>query len=200
MGERSRFRYWVHLRFDSMHPHLVQRLRGVVAKIKNHLLQLCRLTGYDGCVRYLADRQFDPRSRPAMTYSPSDSGAAKRYWWSTVQASGCSPMKKCLQRSDMSRSASPVRGMRERRAERYRKGSTHYWWAISRQSGAPGVPILLATASADEIGADTLVAAGIFAVVHRPLVSAELASALARCLTGSRFTPVSYPCNAFLQY
>jgi signal transduction histidine kinase len=50
------------------------------------------------------------------------------------------------------------------------------------------VPILLATASADQIGADPLMAAGITEVVHRPLVSDELASALARCLTAS---PVS---------
>jgi len=53
---------------------------------------------------------------------------------------------------------------------------------------APDVPILLATASADQIGADPLMAAGITEVVHRPLVSDELASALARCLTAS---PVS---------
>jgi CheY-like chemotaxis protein len=52
----------------------------------------------------------------------------------------------------------------------------------------PDVPILLATGSADESGADALVAAGIFEVVHRPLVSAELASALARCLTVSEFS------------
>jgi CheY-like chemotaxis protein len=49
----------------------------------------------------------------------------------------------------------------------------------------PDVPILLATASADHIGADPLMAAGITEVVHRPLVSDELASALARCLTAS---------------
>jgi CheY-like chemotaxis protein len=46
----------------------------------------------------------------------------------------------------------------------------------------PDVPILLATASADEITADTLLAAGVSAVVHLPVVSAEIASALARCL------------------
>jgi CheY-like chemotaxis protein len=49
----------------------------------------------------------------------------------------------------------------------------------------PNAPILLATASADEIGVDALVTAGISEVVHRPLASAELASALARCLTFS---------------
>jgi CheY-like chemotaxis protein len=47
------------------------------------------------------------------------------------------------------------------------------------------VPILLATASADESRAPALVAAGISEVVHRPLISAEIASALARCLTVS---------------
>jgi CheY-like chemotaxis protein len=52
----------------------------------------------------------------------------------------------------------------------------------------PDVPIMLATVSADQIGADPLMVAGITEVVHRPLVSDELASALARCLTAS---PVS---------
>jgi signal transduction histidine kinase len=46
----------------------------------------------------------------------------------------------------------------------------------------PDVPMLLATASADEITADTLLAAGVSAVVHLPLVSVEIAWALARCL------------------
>jgi signal transduction histidine kinase/CheY-like chemotaxis protein len=46
----------------------------------------------------------------------------------------------------------------------------------------PDVPILLATASADEITADTLVAAGVSSVVRLPLVSAEIALALARRL------------------
>ena len=52
----------------------------------------------------------------------------------------------------------------------------------------PDVPILLATASADESGADALVAAGISEVVHRPLISSEIASALARCLTVSEIS------------
>jgi signal transduction histidine kinase len=47
---------------------------------------------------------------------------------------------------------------------------------------APKLPILLATASAHEIGADALLAAGVSGVVHRPLLSAEIAEALARCL------------------
>jgi hypothetical protein len=33
-----------------------------------------------------------------------------------------------------------------------------------------------------------LVTAGIFEVVHRPLISSEIASVLARCLTGSRIS------------
>jgi CheY-like chemotaxis protein len=44
----------------------------------------------------------------------------------------------------------------------------------------PDLPILVATASADAIRADTFVAAGVSEVVHRPLISAEIASALAR--------------------
>lgn len=64
----------------------------------------------------------------------------------------------------------------------------------------PYVPILLATASADERGPDALVAAGISEVVHRPLVSTELASALGRCLTMSKLSSAHYDRNAFLQY
>jgi CheY-like chemotaxis protein len=55
--------------------------------------------------------------------------------------------------------------------------------AVGLHEIVPDMPILLATASADASAADALVAAGIFEVVHRPLISAELASALARCLT-----------------
>jgi len=58
----------------------------------------------------------------------------------------------------------------------------------------PDAPILLATASADEIVADALLAAGVSEVVHLPLVSAEIASALARCLgrvTGVTHFPLS---------
>ncbi len=46
----------------------------------------------------------------------------------------------------------------------------------------PDVPILVAAASADDIRTEALVAAGISEVVHRPLISAEIASALARHL------------------
>jgi signal transduction histidine kinase len=54
--------------------------------------------------------------------------------------------------------------------------------AAALHQAAPNLPILLAMASADEIGTEALLAAGIAEVVHRPLVSAELAEALARCL------------------
>ncbi len=46
----------------------------------------------------------------------------------------------------------------------------------------PGLPILVARASADDIRTDTLVAASVSEVVHRPLISAEIASALGRHL------------------
>jgi CheY-like chemotaxis protein len=59
------------------------------------------------------------------------------------------------------------------------------------------VPLLLATTSADEIGADALVAAGISEVVHRPLISAEIASVLARWLQLRTVRPASYDRNAF---
>ena len=57
--------------------------------------------------------------------------------------------------------------------------------AVALHEIVPEVPIVLATASADESGADALVAAGVSEVVHRPLISAEIAAALARCLTVS---------------
>ena len=60
--------------------------------------------------------------------------------------------------------------------------------AVALHEIVPDAPILLATASADESGAEALLAAGIFEVVHRPLISAELASALARCLTVSEIS------------
>jgi len=46
----------------------------------------------------------------------------------------------------------------------------------------PDMPILLATASAEQCDAEAMLAAGISEIVYRPLISAELASALARCL------------------
>jgi CheY-like chemotaxis protein len=55
----------------------------------------------------------------------------------------------------------------------------------------PDAPVLLSTASADQIDADPLVAAGISEVVHRPLVSAELASALPRHLQSRGFAPAA---------
>jgi signal transduction histidine kinase/CheY-like chemotaxis protein len=46
----------------------------------------------------------------------------------------------------------------------------------------PNVPILLATGSADEIGATALMAAGVSEIVSRPLIATEIAATLARCL------------------
>jgi signal transduction histidine kinase len=54
--------------------------------------------------------------------------------------------------------------------------------AASLATLAPGVPILLAQASAGMARADALAAARIAEVVHRPFVSAEIAAALRRCL------------------
>jgi signal transduction histidine kinase len=58
----------------------------------------------------------------------------------------------------------------------------------------PDVPILLATASADEMVVDELLSASVSEVVHLPLISAEIASALARCLgraTGVTHFPIT---------
>jgi CheY-like chemotaxis protein len=58
----------------------------------------------------------------------------------------------------------------------------------------PDVPILLATASADEMVVEELLSASVSEVVHLPLISAEIASALARCLgraTGVTHFPIT---------
>ena len=60
--------------------------------------------------------------------------------------------------------------------------------AAALHESVPDAPVLLAAARADEMGVDLLVAAGISEVVHRPLISGELASALARCLKLSEFS------------
>jgi CheY-like chemotaxis protein len=62
------------------------------------------------------------------------------------------------------------------------------------------LPILLATASADEIGADALAAAGISEVVRRPLISAQIASALARSLQCGKVQSAGYSRNAIPDY
>jgi signal transduction histidine kinase len=49
-----------------------------------------------------------------------------------------------------------------------------------------GFPILLATASTDEIGADSLVAAGITDVVPWPIVASDIAAAITTCLAARR--------------
>jgi signal transduction histidine kinase/CheY-like chemotaxis protein len=49
-------------------------------------------------------------------------------------------------------------------------------------AAAPRPPIVLATASANEISTDALAAAGIFEIVRRPLISREIAAALSRGL------------------
>jgi hypothetical protein len=48
-------------------------------------------------------------------------------------------------------------------------------------SGCPDLPIVLETRSAEEIGADSLVIAGIADVVRWPMAAAEIAAALDRC-------------------
>ena len=47
---------------------------------------------------------------------------------------------------------------------------------------APRQPMVLATASTIDVSVDVLAKAGISELLHRPLVSTELAAALARCL------------------
>jgi signal transduction histidine kinase/CheY-like chemotaxis protein len=58
--------------------------------------------------------------------------------------------------------------------------------AASMHEIAPDLPILLATVSADEIGAETLIAAGIMDVVPRPVVASDIGAALAACFAAKR--------------
>jgi signal transduction histidine kinase len=51
---------------------------------------------------------------------------------------------------------------------------------------APGMPLLLATALAEEFDADALMRAGVIEVVGRPLICGEIAGALARSLAESQ--------------
>jgi CheY-like chemotaxis protein len=53
--------------------------------------------------------------------------------------------------------------------------------AAALHAAAPQLPIVLATRSAEEIGADSLVMSGIADVVHWPIVAAEIATALNHC-------------------
>ena len=53
--------------------------------------------------------------------------------------------------------------------------------ASALHAAAPHLPIVLATKSTEEIGADRLVIAGIADVVHWPIVAAEIAAALHHC-------------------
>ena len=72
--------------------------------------------------------------------------------------------------------------------------------ATALHETVPDLPILLATASADEIGADALAAVGISEVVRRPLISAEIASALARSLQFGKVQSADYSRNAIPDY
>jgi DNA-binding NtrC family response regulator len=54
--------------------------------------------------------------------------------------------------------------------------------AVALHEIAPAVPILLAAASADDLGANALVAAGISDVVSWPIIATEMARALRDCL------------------
>ncbi len=53
--------------------------------------------------------------------------------------------------------------------------------AAALRSSAPRLPIILATVAARELGAPALAEAGVTAIVRYPLLSGELAGALARC-------------------
>jgi CheY-like chemotaxis protein len=63
--------------------------------------------------------------------------------------------------------------------------------AAALRESAPGLPIVLATPSAREFGAPLLASVGVSEIIGQPVTSAELASALARCLS-NRGAPARY--------
>ena len=65
-------------------------------------------------------------------------------------------------------------------------GATLEHASVLREA-APALPMILAVTSAREFGAPALAKAGILGVIRQPLVSAELAGALARCLSPPDF-------------
>jgi DNA-binding NtrC family response regulator len=58
--------------------------------------------------------------------------------------------------------------------------------AAALHAAAPHLPIVLATKSTEEIGADSLVIAGIADVVRWPIAAAEIAAALNHCSASKR--------------
>jgi CheY-like chemotaxis protein len=68
--------------------------------------------------------------------------------------------------------------------------------AAALRDATPDLPIVLAAKFAQEIGADTLLAAGIADVVHWPIVAAEIAPALHHCLTQTHFDAAAMPSSA----
>jgi signal transduction histidine kinase len=61
-------------------------------------------------------------------------------------------------------------------------------FAMALHDVVPALPIILATASARDLGAPLLVNSGISEIVHHPLTSAELVGALSRCLAPAQRT------------
>ncbi len=94
--------------------------------------------------------------------------------------------------------------MRSRRAVRRPTGSTSSWsvtrharpsiWPATLHAAAPLPPLLLATTSTMDVRVEAMTKAGISEVLRRPLISTELAAALARCLRArQRATASGHP-------
>jgi signal transduction histidine kinase len=65
-------------------------------------------------------------------------------------------------------------------------------FAAALRAVAPDLPIVFAASSADDIAAEELAVAGVSEIIHRPLNSAEIASALMRCLVPFRHAALQY--------
>ena len=114
--------------------------------------------------------------------------SGKRYWCLKPTADACCVMRKFWQPLAMSRSAS--RGCRRPRKHAallcHQPGASFALdFATTLRELAPNLPIVLATTSARDLDARLLAVSGVWEVVHHPLTSAELSSALSRCLATS---------------
>jgi signal transduction histidine kinase len=72
--------------------------------------------------------------------------------------------------------------------------------AAALHEAAPHLPIVLATKSSEEIGADRLMGAGIADVVHWPMIAAEIAAALNHCAELKRVEAKPLPGPARASY
>jgi DNA-binding NtrC family response regulator len=118
-----------------------------------------------------------------MKYPPSDSAAAKRCWWWMMQnerlladeemlaALGYEPIGFTRAHDALAACRAIPKRFDALLVRHIAPAGSALDLAAALHESVPDVPVLLTAAWADEIGVDSLVAAGISEVVHRPLIS-----------------------------